>query len=70
MILDFYQSLHENKVLSALLASENKQTIPKVDFKAIGTCRKAINIRRIVIIEGFFVFNTSFFFEVNLLIGV
>ena len=48
-----------------MLVSENKQTILNDAFKEIGTCREAIKIRRIVIKVGF-LFDKSFFFEVNL----
>ena len=48
-----------------MLASENKQTILNEAFKEIGTCSKAINIRRIEINDGF-EFNESLFLKVNL----
>ena len=48
-----------------MLASENKHTRLNDDFKAMGTCIKAITIRRIAINDGF-VLNESLFFEVNL----
>jgi len=66
VILGLYQSLQKNKVLLLLLASENKQTILNEAFKEIGTCSKAINIRRIDIKDDF-AFDESLFFEVNLL---
>ena len=46
-------------------SSDNKQIILNEDFKEIGTCIKAITIRRIAINEGL-VFSESLFFEVNL----
>ena len=49
-----------------MLASANKQTILNEALKEIGTCSKAINIRRIAINDGLLVFNESPFFEVNL----
>tara|TARA_B100001250_G_C19169564_1_gene516046 strand:+ start:166 stop:399 length:234 start_codon:yes stop_codon:yes gene_type:complete len=63
--LDLYQSLQKNKVLFVLLVSESKQTILNEAFKEIGTCIKAINIRRMASNDGS-VFNGSLFFEVNL----
>ena len=48
-----------------LLASENKQARLNEDFKAIGTCIKAITVKSIAINDGL-VFNEAFFFEVNL----
>ncbi len=66
MILGLYQSLQKNKALLLLLASENKQTILNEAFKEIGTCSKAINIRRIDIKDGF-AFDEFLVFEVNLL---
>jgi len=48
-----------------LPASENKQTRLNDAFKEIGTCIKAITIRRIAIKDGL-VFNESLFLEVNL----
>ena len=49
-----------------MLASDNKQTILNEAFKEIGTCSKAINIRRIDIKDGF-AFDEFLVFEVNLL---
>ncbi len=65
MILDLYQSSQKNKVLLVLLASENKQTILNEAFNEIGTCSKAINIRKIGI-KDCLVLNWSLFFKVNL----
>ena len=65
MLLDLYQSLQKNKVLLVFPVSENKQTRLNDAFKEIGTCRKAIKTRRIVIKVGL-VFDKSLFFEVNL----
>ena len=69
MILDLYQSLQKNKVLLALLDSENKQTRLNDAFKEIGTCSKAIKIR-IIAKKEFLAQDKSLFFEVNLLRGV
>ena len=65
MILDLYQSLQKEKPLLVVLASENKHAILNDDFKDIGTCIKAINIKRIEIKDGL-ALNESLFFEVNL----
>ena len=65
MSLDLYQSLQKNKVLLALLVSENKQKILNVAFREIGTCSNPINTRSIAIIDGL-VFIASLFFAVNL----
>ena len=65
MILGLYQSLQKIKVLFVVLASENKQTIVNEAFNEIGTCSKAMHIRRIDINDRF-EFDESLFFEVNL----
>ena len=48
-----------------LFAWENKQARLNEDFKAIGTCIKAITIKSIAINDGL-EFNEAHFFEVNL----
>ena len=65
MILYLFQSSQKYKVFSVTLALENKQTKLNDAFNEIGTCSKAINMRRIAINDGL-VFNVSLFFEVNL----
>ena len=65
MILDLYQSLQKIKVLLVWLAPDNKEKILIEAFNEMGTCSKAINIRRITINDGW-VFNKLLFFEVNL----
>ncbi len=65
VICKAYQSLHKNKVLFALPASENKHTRLNDAFNEIGTCVKRTIIKRIAIKEGL-LFNAFLFFEVNL----
>ena len=64
--LIFYELLQKNKVLFVSLVSENKQKILIDAFREIGTCRKAIKIKSIVIEVGL-VFKDPLFFFVNLL---
>ena len=47
------------------LGSESKETILNEAFKEIGTCSKAIRIRKTPI-DGGLLFNESLFFDVNL----
>tara|TARA_Y100001968_G_scaffold156069_1_gene142577 strand:+ start:478 stop:687 length:210 start_codon:yes stop_codon:yes gene_type:complete len=65
MNLDLNQSLQKNKGLLVLLVSENKQRKLNEAFNEIGTCNKAITIRRIAMKEGL-LFNESLFLEENL----